>query len=99
MAVPFFSLLSVYDAARELDGLMSLARFDGAINGKKSGHAAFQDSWLDYWNDAWLQRRSNGKGWLYSTADIINSLPVNIPVPSTSTVWRYRTKLAKKLGR
>jgi hypothetical protein len=95
----FFSLLSDYDAARELDGSMSLARFDRAIKGKKTGHAAFQDSWLNYWNDAWLQRRSNGKGWLYSTTDIINSLPVNIPVPSTSTVRRYRTKLAKKLGR
>jgi hypothetical protein len=66
--------------------------------GKKMGHAAFDDNWQNYWEDKWLQRRANNKGWQYSANDILNELPAHIVIPDQSTISRYRNKLFIKIS-
>jgi hypothetical protein len=63
------------------------------VLGVKRGHLAYKDNWLLYWNEAWLQRRKNGKGWLISANDIIKGLPHSVPAPNESTVNRHRNRL------
>lgn len=65
--------------------------------GYKRGHAAFGDNWQNYWEDKWLQRRANNKGWQYSANDILNELPAHIVIPDQSTISRYRNKLYKEI--
>jgi len=63
------------------------------IEGRKTGHAAFNDNWMSYWDDSWLERRVNNKGWVHSARDIINKLPSHIVLPVESTISRHRKKL------
>lgn len=65
--------------------------------GHKRGHAAFGDNWQNYWEDKWLQRRANNKGWQYSANDILNELPAHIVIPDQSTISRYRNKLFEEI--
>jgi len=65
--------------------------------GHRRGHAAFGDNWQKYWDDKWLERRTNNKGWQYSANDILNELPSNIVIPDQSTISRYRNKLYKEI--
>jgi hypothetical protein len=65
------------------------------ILGVKSGHSAYENNWLLYWSDDWLQRRDNGKGWFISANEIIKRLPHNVPAPNESTVNRHRTRILK----
>lgn len=69
-------------------------------SGYKMGYAAHSEEkfWLTYWDDRWLERRPNGKGWVYSTDRIIKALPDHAVPPKHSTVSRYRSKLAKSKG-
>ena len=65
--------------------------------GHRRGHAAFDDNWQKYWDDKWLKRRTNNKGWQYSANDILNELPAHIVIPDQSTISRYRNKLYKEI--
>lgn len=65
--------------------------------GHRRGHAAFDDNWQKYWDDKWLERRTNNKGWQYSANDILNELPAHIVIPDQSTISRYRNKLYKEI--
>jgi hypothetical protein len=69
-------------------------------SGYKTGYAAQSEErfWRTYWDDRWLERRPNGKGWVYSTDQIIKALPDHAVHPKHSTVSRYRNKLAKSRG-
>ncbi|CAI8305718.1 MAG: Uncharacterised protein [Porticoccaceae bacterium UBA1117] len=66
-------------------------------NGQKLGHSLYSHNWQEYWKDEWLERRPNGKGWVFSARDIIQQLP-DIPMPDESTVRRYREKRSRRIG-
>jgi hypothetical protein len=69
-------------------------------SGYKIGYAAQSEEkyWLTYWDDRWLERRPNGKGWVYSSDQIIRALPRPAVAPRHSTISRHRNKLAKSRG-
>jgi len=64
-------------------------------SGYKTGHAAYPQgkSWITYWDDRWLERRPNGKGWVYSADLILKELPADVVLPSHTTISRYRKKI------
>jgi hypothetical protein len=66
--------------------------------GKKLGWAAAKNSWLDYWDDAWAERRENDKGWKVGNKEIIASLPEGVVHPNPSTIHRRRQKRYKELN-
>jgi len=70
---------------------------DSLRQGKKRGHAAFSDNWLNYWDDAWAERRENGKGWKVGNKEILNALPDHVVPPDRSTITRQRNKRYKEL--
>ena len=72
----------------------SLMQWDKKRNsGKKFGYAANSNSWLAFWQDKWMERRENGKGYLVSASEIISLLPSSIAIPDESTINRHRKKL------
>lgn len=72
----------------------SLMQWDKKRNsGKKFGYAANSNSWLAFWQDKWMQRRENGKGYVVSASEIISLLPSSIAIPDESTINRHRKKL------
>jgi hypothetical protein len=66
--------------------------------GVERGHAAYSSSWLDHWDDAWAERRENGKGWKVGNKAILAALPDNVPVPDRSTITRQRERRHKELN-
>jgi hypothetical protein len=66
-------------------------------SGYKMGHAAYppEKSWVTYWDDRWLERRPNGKGWVYSADRILKELPADVVPPSHTTISRYRKKVSQ----
>jgi hypothetical protein len=59
------------------------------------GYAAYGEGWQKYWDDRWLTRRKNGKGWEYSAADILDALPSHVTPPDESTVRKHRLNIQK----
>jgi len=64
---------------------------------KKSLDAAKDDNWRQHWDDKWLERRENGKGWKYSAADIQAQLArLRVTgIPDESVIRKKRLEKAK----
>lgn len=66
-----------------------------AERGSGVGYAAHYENWEKYWDDRWLARRENDKGWKYSAADILNALPDGVTKPDESTIRKHRLRIQK----
>jgi hypothetical protein len=91
----FNNLLTSYREQIEI----AIRQIEGSKNAKRSptGHAAYTKSWLDYWDDAWAERRENDKGWKVGNKEVLAALPDNIPQPNRSTITRQRKIRRKEL--
>lgn len=76
-------------------GMTNAVRYSPKNRVKTTGHAAYppEKSWITYWDNRWLERRPNGKGWLYSADRILKELPADVVPPSHTTISRYRKKV------